>query len=271
MAANIRCVCLADSTGFGLLPPSSRSGIVGSETTLGWNFTAAVSYGAGLTAPSGDGAPSLMQLLLQGATVGPSLLRLRPGKGPSAPEAWCFQGGEFQVTCGGPGPIPHQRNHTVRQGFGSLGVQDQAKPAMVQIVEAQEICLHLVAARPSRLDCVVYDRACRCVQQGRKDTRTKQIKRWCVDRFHAKGHAIGSPPPASRLEQSPGRASTPPLPSTHVLGFVAMPRSSTRSPRAPTPVASCYALQRHNDLTRQGYQSHLSPFSTRKPAASCCG
>ncbi|CAE7623364.1 unnamed protein product, partial [Symbiodinium sp. CCMP2592] len=65
MAANMRCVCLADSTGFGLLPPGSRSGIVEAETTLGRKFTAAISYGACLTAPSGDGAPSLMQLLLQ--------------------------------------------------------------------------------------------------------------------------------------------------------------------------------------------------------------
>ena len=158
MAANIRCVCLADSTGFGLLPPGSRSGLVEAETTLGWKFTAAVSYGASLTAPSGDGKPSLMQLLLQlqqEATVplsAPVFCGCVPARDSVPPKP-----GESKEE-GFKGLVEGRAQYQIKETTQSIMelvpwaysggkknlhfMKDQAKPAMVQIVEtaAQEIC-----------------------------------------------------------------------------------------------------------------------------------
>ena len=107
MAANIRCVCLADSTGdwkFGLLRPGSRSGLVEAEITLGWKFTAAVSCGPQSSAvASRQGTQCPLSLVLPRRRASGDLWRA--------------------------GPIPDQGNHTVHHGFGSSGITvGQEKP-----------------------------------------------------------------------------------------------------------------------------------------------
>ena len=156
--ANIRCVYLADSTAFGLLPPGSRSGLVEAETTLGWNFPAAVSYGACLMAPSGDGKPSLMQLLLQlpqAATVplsAPVFCGCVPARDSVPPKPGESKKESFKGLV--EGRAQYQIKETTQSimdlvpwaysgGKKNLDfMKDQAKPAMVQIVEtaAKEIC-----------------------------------------------------------------------------------------------------------------------------------
>ena len=132
--------------------------------------------------------------------------------------------------------------------------------------------LHLVAVRSSQLDCVVYDRACRCVQQARKDTRTKHIKHWCVDRFHAKGHAPGCPcsPLQHRALNRLEGINTSIAEQTFAWFRGYASQFNTKSPRSHAFYVLLY-VQRHNDMTRQGYRSHLNPFSARKQAAVASG
>ena len=111
MAANIRCVCLADLTGdwkFGLLRPGSRSGLVEAEITLGWNFTAAVSCGPQSSAvASRQGTQCPLSLVLPRRRASRDLWRA--------------------------GPIPDQGNHTVHHGFGSSGkTVGQEKPPLYE-------------------------------------------------------------------------------------------------------------------------------------------
>ena len=55
---------------------------------------------------------------------------------------------------------------------------------------AKKILIHAVS-KGHQIDCIVYDRMCACYQQFGREAVLKQIKFWCVDRFHAQAHAPG--------------------------------------------------------------------------------
>lgn len=44
-----------------------------------------------------------------------------------------------------------------------------------------------------KANCVIYDRACRCLKTLQSTKDFKQIKTWAVDKFHAQGHAKNCP------------------------------------------------------------------------------
>ena len=101
-----------------------------------------------------------------------------------------------------PYSLPRNQRKTGEQKLCNNGWFMAIDPASGLIIAVQELqqpennkvaldVLHQVISCAPKVDCVIYDRACRCEQQGRRDECAAHVKHWCVDRFHAKGHADG--------------------------------------------------------------------------------
>ncbi|CAE7560210.1 unnamed protein product [Symbiodinium sp. CCMP2592] len=137
----------------------------------------------------------------------------------------------------------HQLTRTEHMSIREIVLDGHEKVATKCSGVALDV-LHLVAMRSSQLDCVVYDShapGCPCspLQHKTLNNRLEGINTSIAEQTFAWFRGYAS-------------------------------QFNTKSPRSHAFYVLLY-VQRHNDLTRQGYRNHLNPFSARKQAAMTSG
>ena len=133
---------------------------------------------------------------------------------------------------------------------------------------AKKILIHAVS-KGHQIDCIVYDRMCACYQQFGREAVLKQIKFWCVDRFHAQAHAPGcacSPLVHKRLDRRLENVNTSAAEQTFAWFRNYASVLNTKATESHIFHVLVY-VKRHNDLIRRNYKKHLNAYSAMKKVA----
>ena len=143
-----------------------------------------------------------------------------------------------------------------------LAVTNMKDPETVPV--AKQV-LKQVLNRGTAVDCVIYDKMCICMKSIAKDKDFAQIKYWCVDRFHAKGHSSScpcSPLNHSRLDRRLRDVNSSIAEQTFswFRGYAAS--FNSKSPDTHIFYVLLY-VKKHNTLIRKDYMQHLNAFSAR--------
>ena len=118
----------------------------------------------------------------------------------------------------------------------------------------------------TRIDCVVYDRACSLLSSAQRMEDLNQIRYWAVDKFHAKGHCDSckcSPYNHPRLSRRLSNVNT--SISEQIFSWFRGYANTMNTMNARTH--RFYVLvysKRHNELVIQNEAFHLNPHSAHK-------
>ena len=135
-----------------------------------------------------------------------------------------------------------------------------------------------------KVNCVLYDRACRILKKACARKTLGKIRYWCVDKFHARGHCDGckcSPLVHSDLAKRVKNVNT----SISEQTFSWFRGYSTTFNSMNADVQRFYVLsnaRRHNVMLRCQETEHVNPWSAHKqamkkvaiwkrPASTACG
>ena len=151
-----------------------------------------------------------------------------------------------------------------------LAVREMMNPEDQKVM--LEVLQQSLAVAPTA-DCIVYDRICRCMKTIKKHQETKQVKYWCVDRFHAKGHSDKcehSPLNVKRLDNRLKGVNTSIAEQTFAWfrGYAATLNTKARDAHIFTVLRY---VERHNNLVRSKYTLHLNKFSAHRRVARSVG
>jgi hypothetical protein len=118
-----------------------------------------------------------------------------------------------------------------------------------------------------KADMFIYDRACKTVKKGLLRPKLKQIKTWCVDKFHAKkGHSdrcACSPYNHKHLMKKLKGMNT--STSEQIFSWFRGYASSFNNMRpCRHRLMVLYYCGKHNHMLQEGDTQHLNPFSARK-------
>ena len=142
-----------------------------------------------------------------------------------------------------------------------IGVQEMIHPENNDLaVGMLEDAAELLPA----LDCIIYDRMCCALQAVRKSDMLKDIKYFCVDKFHAHGHAKTcpcSPLVHKKLNKRLREVNTCAAEQTFAWFRNYARTFNTMSPQTHFFYVLFY-VQKHNELIRKNNVSHLSPFGS---------
>ena len=142
-----------------------------------------------------------------------------------------------------------------------IGVQEMIHPENNDLaVGMLEDAAELLPA----LDCIIYDRMCCALQAVRKSDMLKDIKYFCVDKFHAHGHAKTcpcSPLVHKKLNKRLREVNTSAAEQTFAWFRNYARTFNTMSPQTHFFYVLFY-VQKHNELIRKNNVSHLSPFGS---------
>ncbi|CAE6915818.1 unnamed protein product [Symbiodinium sp. CCMP2592] len=126
-----------------------------------------------------------------------------------------------------------------------------------------------VVSRGSEIDCVIYDRMCACLKHATAQKPLKQIKYWCIDRFHARAHS-------PKCECSPLQHRRLDLRLRNVNSSIAEQTFSwfrnyassfnTKATNSHMFFVLVY-VKKHNLLMRRNYMKHLNAFSAKAKIA----
>ncbi|CAE7706700.1 unnamed protein product [Symbiodinium sp. CCMP2592] len=114
------------------------------------------------------------------------------------------------------------------------------------------------------LDCIIYDRMCCALQAVRRSDMLRDIKYFCVDKFHAHGHGTTcpcSPLVHKKLDKRLREVNTSVAEQTFAWFRNYARTFNTMSPQTHFFYV-LFCVQKHNELIRKNSVSHLSPFSS---------
>ena len=133
---------------------------------------------------------------------------------------------------------------------------------------AKQVLQNIVERAPN-LDCVIYDKMCVCQKAFLSDAKFRQVKYWCIDRFHARAHGdtcTCCPLVHRRLDLRLRNVNSSIAEQTFSWFRGYASTFNVKNPLTHVFYVLLY-VKKHNLLIRKDYLRHLNPFSARAKAA----
>ena len=168
------------------------------------------------------------------------------------------------------GKTPQRQNGWFMAVDPSTGLVLSVSP--MQDPENNEIATNVLldlVSRGSQINCVIYDRMCACLNHAQAQKPLKQIKYWCIDRFHARAHSpkcACSPLNHRRLDLRLRNVNSSIAEQTFAWFRNYASSFNTKAINSHMFFVLVY-VKKHNMLMRRNYMKHLNAFSAKAKIA----